>query len=136
MEKIIIRDKSYPMEFGMGAIKAFMKLKGLKKISELSAIFDKMQDANDMDIDTMDNMVLIILCSIQFACKIERIDCDLIPEDIESDIFSNPEKQEKVFLMLTESFDTGNEVGTVEADKSKKEAIQQSETLNASQSEN
>ena len=134
MNYLTIRKKEYPIHFGLGAIKLFMKRKGLTKMSELQDVFKGMTGDSDMSMESIDNFTLIVLSAVEFACKVERCVFDLIPEDIEFYIIGDEKQQALVSDLLAESL-SGDEVAVEEGNTPKKESSEVSETLNGSESE-
>lgn len=92
MDYIEIRGAKTPIAFNILAIRSFCKYKGLKKPSEMDAVFKAMGDFTDLSFDQIDDVAQLIIFGLKEGSRQEAKEYTHSFDDILADLFSNPEK--------------------------------------------
>lgn len=73
MQTIKLKDKEYPIRFDFNTLRAFGKLTGINKLSELQNLGDQI---------TLDQTLTLIFCGIKEGCRRENIAFDFTIEQV------------------------------------------------------
>ena len=101
MNKIQINEQSYPVKFGLNALRNYCRIRGID-FDQFQKEVPEMMSGN-MSFKAIDNLALLIRSAIQEGIRKEQSDMRMPDMEDIIELFENPEEFTKVMELFTGS---------------------------------